>query len=282
MKKTAPHNKLQLKKMEDALAKVEETVRQVKLAFECCPEIRQVVVILGATPVSPKEIYLIQFPPLSPEADNLPSKECIKSLFRQLMIHDPLGQIKAVPLTNTTVLLNAPRHSSFTWFLPKALYKIPDRGFQFHFNLCSYVDVIGSQDLSKDFSVIDLSGFEPLGLSVMDSPMSEERSVSSSECSASLSAEYVCIDSDHDIEIVGDNESLDITPKNLTVDSLTSDNTCDMSQEQKDLRSVDEVTDTDEGIYSLTESDYIWFQSPVAVKGFKQKFSKHLNSNDLL
>ena len=268
--------------MEDALAKVEETVRQVKLAFECCPEIRQVVVILGATPVSPKEIYLIQFPPLSPEADNLPSKECIKSLFRQLMMHDPLGQIKAVPLTNTTVLLNAPRHSSFTWFLPKALYKIPDRGYQFHFNLCSYVDVIGSQDLSKDFSVIDLSGFEPLGSSVMDSPMSEERSVSSSECSASLSAEYVCIDSDHDIEIVGDNESLDITPKNLTVDSLTSDNTCDMSQEQKDLRSVDEVTDTDEGIYSLTESDYIWFQSPVAVKGFKQKLSKHLNSNDLL
>ena len=280
-KKKAAHHKLQLKKIEDTLTKIEETTRQIKHAFEHCPEIRQVALVLGATTVTPKEIYVVQFPPLSPEADNLSTKECIKCLFRQLIMHDPLGHIKSVPITNITVLLNAPRHSSFTWFLPKALYKIPDRGNQFHFNLCSNVDFTGSQDLSKDFSVIDLSGFEPLGSSVIiDTSMSEDRSASSSECSASLSADYVCIDSDHDIEIVGDCdiEDSDITPKNLTVDSVSSD----MSQEGKDAKAMDEVNDTDEGIHSLTDSDYIWFQSPIVVKGFKQKFSNHSNSGDML
>ena len=279
-KKTS-HNRLQMKKVEDALSKVEEIVKQVKNAFELCPEIRQVAIVLGATTVSPKEIYVIQFPPLSPEADNLSSKESVKSLFRQLITQDPLGHIKAIPVTNMSVLVNAPRQSLFSWFLPKATYKLPNRGNQFHFNLCSNTGVHGSQDLSRDFSVIDLSGFEPLESSVMDSPMSEVHSSTSSDCSGSLSAEYVHIDSEHDIEIVDDCESEDVTPKNLTIESMTSDSTVDMSQEGKGLCGNIDISDADEGIYSLTNQEYIWFQSPVVVKGFKQKCSKHLAPSDL-
>ena len=276
---------------------MDELVKQVKHAFEICPEITQVAVLLGATTVSPKEIYLLQFPPLSPEADNLLSKEAVKYLFRQLVTSDPLGQIKAIPITNMTVLINAPRNSSCSWFLPKDSYRLPNRGNQFHFNLLSTTDVHGSQDLSRDFSVIDLSGFEPFESSVMDSPMSEvtcRSSSSNSDCSASLSAEYVCIDSEHDIEIVDDSDCDDVTPKNLTVISMTSGSTCDISlPENSNISRLSDLSEETKSLIApyqvnhtrmspVTDNDYIWFQSPVVVKGFRQKGVKQLSSNDLL
>lgn len=282
LKQKPSHNRLQAKRTEDALKNTEEMVKQVKRAFEVCPEITQVAIVLGSTAVSPTEIYVIQFPPLNPEADNLSSKEAVKSLFRQLITHDPLGQVKAIPITNMTVLINAPRNSQCSWFLPKATYKIPNRGNQFHFNLLSSSDNHGSQDISRDFSVIDLSGFEPFESSVIDSPMSEVRSSSNSDSSTSLSADYVCIDSEPDIEIVNDSDCDDITPKNLTVSSVTSDSTCDMSEGKSSSFSQEADQVSYGRSYSLTDQDYIWFQSPVAVKGFREKCTRHTNSSSIL
>ena len=291
------HGRLQQKKIEDAIRNVDELVKQVRHTFEICPEITQVAVVLGATIVSPKEIYLLQFPPLSPEADNLSSNEAVKTLFRQLVSQDPLRHIKAIPITNMSVLINAPRNSSCSWFLPKDSYKLPNRGNQFHFNLLSTTDAHGSQDLSRDFSIIDLSGFEPLESSVMDSPISEvtfRSSSTNSDCSASLSAEYVCIDSENDIEILDDSDCDDVTPKNLTIASSTSDITCNTSLPQ--MSDISQASNLSEETRSLlapyqrnhtrmdavTDSDYIWFQSPTSVKGFRQKGMKQLSANDLL
>ena len=276
---------------------MDELVKQVRHTFEICPEITQVAVLLGATIVSPKEIYLLQFPALSPEADNLSSKEAVKTLFRQLVSQDPLSHIKAIPITNMSVLINAPRKSTCSWFLPKDSYKLPNRGNQFHFNLLSSTDDHGSQDLSRDFSIIDLSGFEPLEPSVMDSSVSEDTyrsSSTNSDCSASLSAEYVCIDSEHDLEILDDSECEDVTPKNLTIASSTSESTCNISLPQ--ISDISQASNLSEETRSLlapyqrnhirmddvTENDYIWFQSPVSVKGFRQKGVKQLSANDLL
>ena len=315
-----------MKKAADLVNKLEETKQNIGQAFDICPEIDKVAIAIGATAVSPKEIFVIQLPPLNPDADNLPGKACVKSLFRQLIMQDPLGNVKQISPTNISLLLSAPRKSHLSWFYPKPTYKLPLRGRQFEFSLQSKYEQ-GSHDLSTNFSVVELSGFEPF-----DSFLEECEEVSgisniditshSSESSVST-ADYVCIDSDHDLEIVNisdvkDNQtskparSVDDTYQaTSSVNSnsmsecstdITNNSCCNISESEgkvsKGMRKCGSASsilsqtsvlskDSQNSVkkrkifmncsgtcteeFSTCESEYIWFQSPLLIKGYRCK-----------
>lgn len=308
-----------MKKAVDLVSKLEETKRYVCQAFDVCPEIQKVAVAVGATAVSPKEVFVIQLPPLNPDADNLSGKACVKTLFRQLIMQDPLGNVKQISPTNISLLLYAPRKSELSWFFPKPTYKLPVRGRQFEFNLQSKCGQ-GTHDLSINFSIVELSGFEPF-----DSFLDECEEVScnsntdtiSHSSEGSVTADYICIDSDHDLEILNTNDLKDL-PLNRTIgasgsDSVTksteemksdvSSDPCESTKENKRMKKSEsassilsetsvmsrdsqssanrsnnvkncsiisyeeENTDT----FSLTDSECIWFQSPLLIKGYRCK-----------
>lgn len=287
---------MQYRKAQDIVQKIEISNRKVLEAFEICPEIQKVAILFGATSVSPKEVYVIEMPPLNPEAENLPSKACIKTLFRHLLAEDPLRDMKQISSTSISVLLYAPRHSGLHSFFPKPVYNIPERGFHVNFNLNSSCGH-GNHDLSKDFSVIELSGFEPFDTScdVSVSSWTPLKQHSSSE--ESVSADYVCIESVESMDIVDDcflNQNISCNYTEHHVDSsgdrestsgaansckrlkksssassiLSQSSVIAKSQLSFGCQKVD-FESADTGIFSFTESEYIWFQSPVTMKGYK-------------
>ncbi|KAL4237364.1 regulation of exit from mitosis [Mactra antiquata] len=281
-----------MKKAGDCVNKLEQIIENLNQAFHICPEIKQAVISIGATIVSPKEIYVIHLPPLNPDADNLSGKSCIKSLFRQLIMQDPLCDVKQISPTNITLLLSAPRNSNLSWFYPKASYKFPVRGRHFEFHLHSNCGQ-GRHDLSSNHSAVELSGFNPFDSIIeeddntsteVDSPMSEH----------SVSADYVCIDSDHDMEVI---HSFDVDDTSVCSSSANTSATGEQNHSDRKRmkkfdskssilsrssvlgsntsgvsnRSMESEHDRDTGIFTVSDSDYIWFKSPLVLKGYRNK-----------
>ncbi|KAH3859422.1 hypothetical protein DPMN_102236 [Dreissena polymorpha] len=283
--------------------KLEEAMTNIQRAFEHCPEILQVMFTIGATTVTPKEVYLINMPPLNPDAENLSGKDSVKTLFRQLIMQDPLCNLKKISTSSTAVLLYGPRKSCINWFLPRPMFKTPVRGSKVEFQLCNTVGQ-GNHDLSKDFTVAELSGFEPFDISMGDtssSPMASHRICGHSQSSEdSISADYVCIDSAISMDMYENDGSDDESEpnmsnidtllgsqslKHLLLDSnLNSNNSKQMkksastssilSQTSVILKSVSSVEDMDIGVTQLQDfhkidSENIWYQSPISIKGYK-------------
>ncbi|GFO34903.1 Gag Pol protein [Plakobranchus ocellatus] len=73
----------QLGKVKGLLYDLKQLFVKVNQAFENCPEIEQVAVLFGGTVVSPKESYIIKFPPSCPDADSLSLQSCKRNLFQQ-------------------------------------------------------------------------------------------------------------------------------------------------------------------------------------------------------
>ncbi|GFS24757.1 MAD2L1-binding protein [Elysia marginata] len=147
----------------DELCQLSEKLRQ---AFETCPEIEQVAVLFGGTVVSPKESYVIKFPPPCPDADSLPLKSCKRNLFQQVISEDFLGSLTTtLAPTNVTVLISAPRTCPLQWFLPKQTLKSPKLGTIINFNFhCDYLVPI-CHDLTMADGEFELSGLELLDCS---------------------------------------------------------------------------------------------------------------------
>ncbi|XP_046571061.1 MAD2L1-binding protein-like [Haliotis rubra] len=161
------YGSMEEKKRTRLISCVMEVMDQVEAAFITCPEVKQVLITMGGTVISPRESFLINLPPLSPEADLVSLKSSVKSLFRQLITHDLLGGVKPISPTHISVLLYAPRDSGIQWFVPKPIFKRPVRGRQFEYNMKCRHHNVGSHDLSCDVSEIEISGIEPLDSSVL-------------------------------------------------------------------------------------------------------------------
>lgn len=279
-----------IKKSVEVVKKLEETFMNVLKAFEICPEIKQAAVILGATPLTPTEVYVIQLPPLNPDADNLSGNSCVKSLFRQLFMQDPLRDVKEINPTKMSLHLLAPRDSQLTWFYPKPLYRIPLRGAHFEFNLHSKCGA-GSHNLSKDCSATDLSGFELLdssndNVSINSFTVSSQGGTVSNSGASSLTAENVCVGSLTDLamadEIYAPNyvsneqNSIEVhhVKKDLHIKSTKSVNSV-LSQTSVLLNKFANNSERQEhqrisvGGETSSAIEYIWFQSPVLIKGYR-------------
>ena len=280
--------------MLDVIRKVDQTLKGIKDAFDTCPEIKLAAIVLGPTPVSPKEVYQIELPPLNPDADNLPVKSCMKSLFRELVLSDPLGNVKQLHPTNAFLQLYAPRDSNLSWFCPKPLYKLATRGNQFYINLISSYDE-GNGDLTKELTSAELSGFELLDTSLLNTSHKDLKTdlatgLESASSESSVSSEYVCIDSDYDYSVnnsqgtendrciseegEGEQSLTKTLSRSMSANSLLSQ-TSVIKKSQYDNVSNSSSIDVSNSIDYDSIDQYIWFQAPVIIKGYRPKLFKN-------
>ena len=130
----------------------------------------QIVLVLGATIVSPKETYVISLPTDFIDGDLLTEKSCVRQLCRKLVTNDIYANAKNVPITNMNVLLQTNRNNRLAGFQPRPNFNVPKRGKQFFINLsCSNkADGIGEDLSCLDTPDIEMSGIEPLDVSDFD------------------------------------------------------------------------------------------------------------------
>ena len=159
---------MELKRAIKAIGNLQQIFKHILCVFELCPEIKQVMLILGGTTISPKESYLINLPPSNPEADNLSLKSSTRTLFRQLIMQDILGGRKSISPTSLTILVNAPRTMEMLWFLPKSAFKMPIRGEKYIIDLIDHCACAPNEHSMMGDHVIDVSGVEPLESSAID------------------------------------------------------------------------------------------------------------------
>ena len=94
--------------------------------------VKSALILLGSTPVSPKERYLLDFQ--NPEERNSlesTSRICNSScrkLIRSLISNPDLGTFKDISPTSMFVFIQASRSSHVQWFRPKSSFKPPNRG----------------------------------------------------------------------------------------------------------------------------------------------------------
>ncbi|XP_062602805.1 uncharacterized protein LOC134264532 [Saccostrea cucullata] len=283
-------NRRELQNAIKAVGNLDQIFDEISQAFEICSEIRSVLILFGTTPVSPKESYLLTMPVLHPEHDSVSVRNSIKSLFRQIITQDVLGDVKTISPTNMTVMVNAPKNSGITWFLPKPHFKVPVRGRRHVFNLnCDYPHPV-NHSIDCGNETAEISGIEPLESSANDISMvnfatrlslsGDEESLqdstrsllepfdfSQSASATSLTASGSSVLTSNDVTVVQEknqsNSSIDmVCNKSNNAESIV-----------KDIPSVF----TPQTLTNITEdilSAYVWFQAPVFVKGYKDKSSK--------
>lgn len=241
-------NRVEHRKAKEFVTALDKITENLHTAFDQCPDIRQVLIIIGGTSVSPKEMYRVTIPPYYPDATPVTEKSSIKTLFRQLITGDFLGSVNPLSTTNTMLLLNAPRHCGLEWFQAKPHYKPPNRGRVYEMNLLCVQPPDASTDLSLIDHHLEISGIQPLDLS------NAELSISESD----LTCRETSSDSD---SVITDMASVSFT-------SAIETNTFSANIGREFALAEDE------GVHSLSEEDYIWFQAPLLIKGYKDRTSK--------
>ncbi|XP_019636730.1 PREDICTED: MAD2L1-binding protein-like [Branchiostoma belcheri] len=97
----------------------------------------QVLILIGATAVSPKDAYILNFTDAltTSKENSLSAKSCIRSLLREMVTKDFLPISSMPPITNTLLLVKAHRDCGLDWFVPKLTYKLGSRGQQYDISL---------------------------------------------------------------------------------------------------------------------------------------------------
>ncbi|CAI5770734.1 MAD2L1MAD2L1-binding [Podarcis lilfordi] len=101
----------------------------------------RVLILLGGTAVSPKELYEINLQGISMSSadESLQTGACIRKLFRSLFLADVFSELQAVPTMGVVVMVQGHRNCGVNWFRPKLNYKVPARGRKLTVSLsCSH------------------------------------------------------------------------------------------------------------------------------------------------
>ncbi|CAG5135001.1 unnamed protein product [Candidula unifasciata] len=263
---------LQDKKAKHLVTELTQLFDSLQKAFELCPEIEQVAIILGGTVMNPKESYVISFPPPCPDADSLPLMSCKRTLFQQIIGEDILGTM-STNLSPTSMMISvlAPRSCPVKGFVPKHFMRTPKTGAVISFNFhCNYLLPV-CHDLTF-FEDLEISGIEILG-SVQKKPDSGKNrsrlSVDSKIGEHSFKENHM--DSGlNSAEVSSGGENF-LHPGFGS--EINHKQTPQIKQLTKRLaspvvRSADVPLSTDS---SQTGSDCIWYQSPIVIKGYRIK-----------
>ena len=240
------------------VSSLDQLLSDVLEAFAVCPEIQQALILLGSSPVTPKESYIIKLPGICPEADNISLKSSKQALFRHLVAEQVLSSDAALGPTSMYVILRAPQSASLSGFLPKTSFKLPVRGYSLTLNMFCNQPSFCSQDLTLDDDTVEISGIEPLEQSsVTDvsssqsvaadsfkSPSPEKMSRPPSSCDNSRIVRLRHGSGSEISQVLGDTGKVFHTP-------LT--------------RSTPKVG----GSVAAIDPLYIWFQSSTVVKGYR-------------
>lgn len=148
--------------------------------------VKEIMVILGSTPVTPKEVYRICFPLGFYEGRILTYKESTSMLFRKLVTSEFFTDLSSLrSCSKVFVMFLAPRDQPAVIandsVVPKLNYKVPVRGSQMVMEFTCTAPV-ASAELSKiEESDVNLSGVEPLdafyNLSLTDTPLVNSQGV---------------------------------------------------------------------------------------------------------
>ncbi|XP_061192889.1 uncharacterized protein LOC133201113 [Saccostrea echinata] len=284
-------NRRELKNAIKAVCNLDQIFDMISQAFEICSEIRSVLILFGTTPVSPKESYLLTLPVLHPEYDSLSVRNSIKSLFQQIITQDVLGGVKSISPTNMTVMVNAPKNSGITWFLPKPHFKVPVRGRRHVFNLsCEYPHPV-NHSIDCGNETAEISGIEPLESSANDismvnfatrlslsgdeeslqdstksllEPFDFSQSASATSVTASGSSDLTSNDVTVVLEKNQSNSSIDmVCNKSINTDVIVKDIPTEFAAQTLHTNITEDIL-----------SAFVWFQAPIFVKGYKDKSSK--------
>ncbi|KAM3863028.1 MAD2L1-binding protein [Diretmus argenteus] len=116
------------RKYQRTLQELEELLHQLEVLFSLS-RVPRVLLLLGGTPILPKELYEINMEALELAAgdQSLRVSSCLRQLFRTLFVADLLSDARPVHLMATTVLALAHRNCGVTWFRPKIHFKVPNR-----------------------------------------------------------------------------------------------------------------------------------------------------------
>ncbi|XP_038073264.1 MAD2L1-binding protein-like [Patiria miniata] len=133
------------KRLGQLITTVEEQLANIDAVFNLS-FVPRVLILLGATAVSPKEVHEIVFSNQASVHDgslvDLRTKHCVRALMRTLIADSSIWEAKQLPLTNTLLLVRAHRDSGLTWFQPKMSLKgAPSRGQLYRCEIhCGHVE----------------------------------------------------------------------------------------------------------------------------------------------
>ncbi|CAL8257948.1 unnamed protein product [Lota lota] len=116
------------RKCQRTVEDLEEVLQHLELLFSLSL-VPRVLLLLGGSPVLPKELYEINMEALVLAAGDrsLRVSSCLRQLFRTLFVCDLLSDARPVRLMATTILVLAHRDCDEGWFRPKLDFKVPTR-----------------------------------------------------------------------------------------------------------------------------------------------------------
>ena len=269
-------HKVQTRKRQRAVQALDKMFLMLEEVFHMGGPIKQVLVILGSTVVTPKEVFVLKFPTSFSDSHSVSLRNCMSVLFRNLVIRDWFGDVK--PLKSCTklhVMVQAPRQCNFTsqMLLPKVNYKIPPRGKHFVLNFTCRAHVTNAELSQLGDSEFDISGVEQLNHSASDIDMgppmrSSSRNGSISESGfGTFSANHLMLSR---LGLSGSQQNSrhnSLSESGMDVESVHLNDSKTAGDQLLDV-STDCVKAVDEGV------DYIWYQMPVALTGYKDKASR--------
>uniref|UniRef100_A0A8C5RTW2 MAD2L1 binding protein n=1 Tax=Laticauda laticaudata TaxID=8630 RepID=A0A8C5RTW2_LATLA len=128
------------KKCQQVLNDLEGVFQHLEIMFSLTL-IPRVLILLGGTAISPKELYEINLQDISMSGmeESLSTSACVRKLFRSLFMADVFSELQAVPTMSVIVMAQGHRNCGIDWFRPKLNYKVPTRGRKLTVNLlCSH------------------------------------------------------------------------------------------------------------------------------------------------
>ncbi|XP_072032575.1 MAD2L1-binding protein-like [Amphiura filiformis] len=129
---------LEQKRWATLVQSTEELIENIGSLF-CVCKVSHILVIFGATIVSPKEVHHIIFTDQThgnvTDDAKLSTKHCQRQFMRAMITNNNLIDAKTLPLTSTHMMVFAHRDSGLQWFKPKANFRMPARGQHYTFEV---------------------------------------------------------------------------------------------------------------------------------------------------
>ncbi|XP_056410590.1 MAD2L1-binding protein [Hyla sarda] len=120
------------------LSDLAELMSQLDAFFTLTP-VPRVLLLLGGSPVSPKELYVIDMEGIQVGngEQSLSPRPCLRQLFRSLFLADPFSDLRSSGLLSLVLMVQGHRDCATDWFQPKLNYKVPTRGHSLTIKLSS-------------------------------------------------------------------------------------------------------------------------------------------------
>ena len=234
----------ELKKCQQAICSLEQMISAIEHALITVSEpIKQVLIIIGATVVSPKEYYLIRIPTCCYDGNLLDFRQCMATLFRKLVSSDITGEFKNLKPSKVFVMLYASSQSAKVLhkFKPRINYKLPRRGKRILIDF-----IFNSARINHNLSHHGDNNFDISGIVPLES------------CDLDLSS--------GGLPAVSERKALSGVPYVTEAGHLP---------QELDLK-MQESSEQNEW------PNYVWFQCKYDMKGYKDKMSKKSSVQDLL